>query len=56
MFTQRFIQTCNKIPKVSSADIVSTFCSGVTDVRIREKLPIHDELTSPARIVELADM
>jgi hypothetical protein len=43
---QRFGQVRNKIPWISQAHIISAFTEGVTDLRMREKLAMHDELES----------
>ena len=54
-FTQRFSQVRNKIPRIAAAAILSAFTTGVTDVKMREKLSVYDELTSTVRLFELAD-
>jgi hypothetical protein len=54
-FTQRFIQVRNKIPKISAAAIVAAYTAGVTDVKMREKLAMNDEITSITNLMELAD-
>jgi hypothetical protein len=54
-FIQRFSQVRHKIPKVSNAAVISAFTSGVTDVKMCEKLSVRDELDSAAELVVLAD-
>ena len=54
-FIQRFSQIRNRIPKISSEEIISAFSAGVTDTRMKEKLSINDDLTSVVRLFEIAD-
>ena len=54
-YIQRFSQVRNKISNVTDAQVISAFQDGVTDVRMREKLGIHDNTTSVVRLFDLAD-
>src|SRR5664279_1744907 len=54
-YIQRFSQVRNKIPRVTDAAIISGFSTGVTDIRMLEKLAINDELDSAVRLFDLAD-
>jgi hypothetical protein len=45
----------NKIPRISNEEVISAFSTGVTDIKMREKLSVNDELTSIVRIFEIAD-
>jgi hypothetical protein len=54
-FIQRLGQVRNRIPRISNEEIISAFSAGVTDIRMREKLSINDELTSAVRFFEFAD-
>jgi hypothetical protein len=45
----------NKIPRISNEEVISTFSTGVSDVKMREKLSVNDELTSVVRLFEIAD-
>jgi hypothetical protein len=54
-YIQRFSQVCNKIPRASDAAIISAFSSSVTDVWMREKLAINDELDTVVELFDLAD-
>ena len=53
-FIQRFSQVRNKIPRITDAEIISAFSAGVTDVKMREKLAMHD-IDSVVKLFELAD-
>jgi hypothetical protein len=45
----------NKIPQISNEEVISAFSMGVTDIKMREKLSVNDELTSIVRLFEIAD-
>jgi hypothetical protein len=54
-YIQRFIQMRNKIPRISNEEVISAFSMGVSDIKMREKLSVNDELTSIVRLFEIAD-
>jgi hypothetical protein len=54
-YIQRFSQMRNKIPRISNEEVISAFSTGVSDVKMREKLSVNDELTSVVRLFEIAD-
>jgi hypothetical protein len=54
-YIQRFSQMRNKIPQISNEEVISAFSTGVTDIKMREKPSMNDELTSVARLFEMAD-
>jgi hypothetical protein len=54
-YIQRFSQMRNKIPRISNEEVISTFSMGVSDIKMREKLSVNDELTSVVRLFEIAD-
>jgi hypothetical protein len=54
-YTQRFSQMRNKIPRISNEEVISAFSRGVSDIKMREKLSVNDELTSVVRLFEIAD-
>jgi hypothetical protein len=45
----------NKIPRISNKEVISAFSTGVSDIKMREKLSVNDELTSIVRLFEIAD-
>jgi hypothetical protein len=45
----------NKIPRISNEEVISAFSTGISDVKMREKLSVNDELTSVVRLFEIAD-
>jgi phage-related minor tail protein len=45
-YIQRFSQMRNKIPKISNEEVISAFSTSVSDIKMREKLSVNDELTS----------
>jgi hypothetical protein len=45
----------NKIPRISNKEVISAFSTGVVDIKLKEKLPMNDELTSVVRLFEIAD-
>jgi hypothetical protein len=45
----------NKIPRISNEEVISTFSTGVSDIKMREKLSVNDELTSIIRLFKIAD-
>jgi hypothetical protein len=54
-YIQRFSQMRNKIPRMSNEEVISVFSTGVSDIKMREKLSVNDELTSIVRLFEIAD-
>jgi hypothetical protein len=54
-YIQRFSQMRNKIPRISNEEVISAFSTGVSDIKMREKLSVNDELTSIVRLFEIAD-
>jgi hypothetical protein len=45
----------NKIPRISNEEVISAFSTGVSDIKMREKLSVNHELTSVVRLFEIAD-
>jgi hypothetical protein len=45
----------NKIPGISSEEVISMFSASVIDIKMTEKLSMNDELTSMVRIFEITD-
>jgi hypothetical protein len=45
----------NKIPRISNEEVISAFSTGVSNIKMREKLSVNDELTSVVRLFEIAD-
>jgi hypothetical protein len=45
----------NKIPRISNEEVISVFSTGVSNIKMREKLSVNDELTSVVRLFEIAD-
>jgi hypothetical protein len=45
----------NKIPEISNEEVISAFSMGVTDIKMKEKLSVNDELTSIVRLFEIAN-
>jgi hypothetical protein len=45
----------NKIPRINNEEVISAFSTGVSDIKMREKLSVNDELTSVVRLFEIAD-
>jgi hypothetical protein len=54
-YIQRFSQMRNKIPRISNEEVIFAFSTGVSDIKMREKLSVNDELTSVVRLFEIAD-
>ena len=54
-YIQQFSQVRNKIPNATDAQVISAFQAGVTDVRMLEKLGIHDDITTVVKLFDLAD-
>jgi hypothetical protein len=54
-YIQRFSQMKNKIPRISNEEVISAFSTGVSDIKMREKLSVNDELTSVVRLFEITD-
>jgi hypothetical protein len=54
-FIQHFSQARNKIPCITNAEIISAFSTGVTDIRMCEKLGIRDNLASAVELFEMVD-
>jgi hypothetical protein len=45
----------NKIPRISNEEVISAFSTDVSDIKMREKLSMNDELTSVVRLFEIVD-
>jgi hypothetical protein len=45
----------NKIPRISNEEVISAFSMGVSDIKMREKLSVNNEMTSVVRLFEIAD-
>jgi hypothetical protein len=45
----------NKIPQISNEEVISAFSAGISNIKMREKLSVNDELTSVSRLIEIAD-
>jgi hypothetical protein len=54
-YIQCFSQMRNKIPRISNEGVISAFSTGVSDIKMREKLSMNDELTSIVRLYEITD-
>ncbi|XP_073360282.1 uncharacterized protein [Aegilops tauschii subsp. strangulata] len=54
-YIQRFSQVRHKVPHGSDEAIISAFSTGITDVRMHEKLAINDDLDSVLELFNLAD-
>jgi hypothetical protein len=54
-YIQRFSQMRNKIPGISNEEVISAFSTGVSDIKMREKLSVNDELTSVVRLFKITD-
>jgi hypothetical protein len=54
-YIQRFSQMRNKIPRISNKEVISAFSMGISDIKMREKLSMNDELTSVIRLFEIAN-
>jgi hypothetical protein len=54
-YIQRFGQMRNEIPRISNEEVISAFSTGISDIKMREKLSVNDELTSVVRLFEIAD-
>jgi hypothetical protein len=54
-YIQRFSQMRNTIPWISNMEVISVFSMGITDIKMKEKLAVNDELISVVRIFEIAD-
>ena len=54
-YIQRISQVRNKIPNATDAQVISAFQAGVTDVRMLEKLGIHDDISTVVKLFDLAD-
>jgi hypothetical protein len=54
-YIQCFSQMRNKIPRISHEEVISAFSTGISDIKMREKLSVNDELTSVVRLFEIAD-
>jgi hypothetical protein len=54
-YIQHFSQMRNKIPRISNEEIISAFSTGVSDIKMREKLSVNDELTSIVGLFKIAD-
>jgi hypothetical protein len=54
-YIQHFSHMRNKIPRISNEEVISAFSTGVSDIKMREKLSVNDELTSVVRLFEITD-
>jgi hypothetical protein len=54
-YIQRFSQMRNTIPRISNEEVISAFSTGVSDIKMWEKLSVNDELTFVVRLFEIAD-
>jgi hypothetical protein len=54
-YIQRFSQMRNKIPRISNEEVISVFSTGITDIKMKEKMSMNDELTSVVRLFEITD-
>jgi hypothetical protein len=54
-YIQRFIQMRNKIPRISNEEVISAFSTGVTDIKMKGKLSVNDELTSVVTLFKISD-
>jgi hypothetical protein len=45
----------NKITRISNEEVISAFSTGITDIKMKEKLSMNDELTSMVRLFEITD-
>jgi hypothetical protein len=41
-YIQRFSQMRNKIPRISTEEVISAFSTGVADIKMKEKLSVND--------------
>jgi hypothetical protein len=54
-YIQHFSQMRNKIPWISNEEVISTFSTGIADIKMKEKLSVNDEPTSIVRLFKIAD-
>jgi hypothetical protein len=54
-YIKSFSQMRNKIPRISNEEVISTFSTGISDIKMREKLSVNDELTSVVWLFEITD-
>jgi hypothetical protein len=54
-YIQCFSQMRNKIPRISNEEVISAFSMGISDIKMREKLSVNDDLTSVVRHFEITD-
>jgi hypothetical protein len=54
-YIQHFSQMRNKIPRISNKEVIPAFSMGVVDIKMKEKLPVNDELTFVVRLFEITD-
>jgi hypothetical protein len=54
-YIQRFSQMRNKNPRISNEEVISVFSTGVTDIKMKEKLSVNDDLTPVVRLFEIPD-
>jgi hypothetical protein len=45
----------NNIPQISNEEVISVFSTGISDIKMREKLSVNDEPPSVVRLFEIAD-
>jgi hypothetical protein len=43
-----------KISRISNEEVISVFSTGITDIKMKEKLSMNNELTSMVRPFEIA--
>jgi hypothetical protein len=54
-YIQRFSQMRNKIPRISNEEVIFAFSTDVSDIKMREKLSMNEELTSVVRLFKITD-
>lgn len=53
-FIQCFSQVCNRIPRINDAEVIAAFRNGFEDLRMREKMAVHDVRTA-VELFKMAD-
>jgi hypothetical protein len=54
-YIQLFRQMRNKIPQISTEEVIFVFSVGVSNIKMKEKLSMIDELTSKVRLFKIVD-
>jgi hypothetical protein len=54
-YIQCFSQMRNKIARISNEEVISAFSMGITDIKMKEKLSVNDELTFVVSLFKIAD-